>query len=427
VKDSFRNLMLNVQRLTRSGRLGEATAAIQRALGGGNARAAAEQATQAAQAARAAEPPRGFEPNAFDAEVMQAEVIDVEARVIDELQPDAPLTDFAESIPPDVFMPPPAAPAARPTPEVTIPAGGEFIAATYSCAAGSRAYKLYRPSGQRTALLPLVVMLHGCKQNPDDFAAGTRMNQLAEQNGWLVLYPAQSREVNQMGCWNWFKAEDQQRDRGEPAIIAEMTRHIVRTCGADPKRVYVAGLSAGGAMADIMATTYPDLYAAAGIHSGLAHAAAHDLMSALNAMRQGPRPRSGLVSPSRSGLAPPSRSGPAAPSREPVPTIVFHGDSDATVHPSNGDHVVAQARSAGAAGAAAPGVRVEQGEVAGGRRYTRTIQRDAQGRSSTEHWVVHGAGHAWSGGHPSGSYTDPLGPDASAQMLRFFAEHPKAA
>jgi poly(hydroxyalkanoate) depolymerase family esterase len=277
--------------------------------------------------------------------------------------------------------------------------------------AGSRAYKLYRPSGSRDGLLPLVVMLHGCKQNPDDFAAGTRMNQLAEQHGWLVLYPAQSREVNRMGCWNWFKAEDQQRGRGEPAIIAGMTRHIVQTCGADPKRVYVAGLSAGGAMADIMATTYPDLYAAAGIHSGLAHAAAHDLMSALNAMRQGPRPRTGAAA--------------SALPREPVPTIVFHGDSDATVHPSNGDHVVAQARSAGSTSVAAPGVRVEQGEVTGGRRYTRTIERDAHGHT-TEHWVVHGAGHAWSGGHASGSYTDPLGPDASAQMLRFFLEHSKA-
>jgi len=410
VKDSFRNLMLNVQRLTRSGRLADATAAIQRALGGGIGRMGARGAGVPPAASGASA--RGFEPNAFDAEAMQAEVIDVEARVIDELQPDAPLTDFVESIPPDVFMPPPGEPT-RPAPEVTTPPGGEFIAATYTCMAGSRAYKLYRPSGQRAGLLPLVVMLHGCKQNPDDFAAGTSMNQLAEQQGWLVLYPAQSREVNRMGCWNWFKAEDQQRGRGEPAIIAEMTRHIVQTCGADPKRVYVAGLSAGGAMADIMATTYPDLYAAAGIHSGLAHAAAHDLMSALNAMRQGPRPRTSAAA--------------AAAPREPVPTIVFHGDSDATVHPSNGEHVVAQARSAGSASVAAPGLRVEQGEVAGGRRYTRTIQRDVNGRCSTEHWVVHGAGHAWSGGHASGSYTDPLGPDASAQMLRFFREHPKAS
>jgi poly(hydroxyalkanoate) depolymerase family esterase len=403
VKDSFRNMMLNVQRLTRSGRLAEATAAIQRALGG---------------APRRPDPARagpgsvwrgqGVEAKALDAEAMQGEVIDVEARVVDApLADDARVTDFVESVPAEAdIAPPDAPPEARPCGDA--PAAGEFIDATFTNAAGTRAYKLYRPSGAREGLLPLVVMLHGCKQNPDDFAAGTRMNQLAEKHGWLVLYPAQAHEVNRMGCWNWFKADDQQRDRGEPAIIAGMTRLIVQTCGADPRRVYVAGLSAGGAMADIMATTYPDLYAAAGIHSGLAHAAAHDLMSALHAMRQGPHPRSS----------------PRA-AREPVPTIVFHGDSDSTVHPSNGDHVVAQVRS-GAESGAAPGVRTEHGQVPGGRRFTRTIQRDSAGCCSIEHWVVHGAGHAWSGGHRSGSYTDPLGPDASAQMLRFFLEHPKA-
>ena len=220
-----------------------------------------------------------------------------------------------------------------------------------------------------------------------------------------MLYPAQSREANPLGCWNWFKADDQQRGQGEPAIIAGMTQHIIDSCGADPRRVYVAGLSAGGAMADIMATTYPDLYAAAGIHSGLAHAAAHDLISALNAMRHGPRHAASDSAP-----------------REPVPTIVFHGDSDTTVHPSNGEHVIVKARSAAPSD---PKLQIEQGEVPGGRRFTRSSVRGDSRGSSTEHWVVHGAGHAWSGGHPSGSYTDPLGPDASAQMLRFFLEHPK--
>jgi poly(hydroxyalkanoate) depolymerase family esterase len=392
VKDSFRNLMQNVQRLTRSGRLAEATAAIQRALGGGGAARSTPSSPPAAAPSPAAP-------------AMDGDVIDVEARFIDD-----PVVD--EAVVDELFMPPPAAAPAEPpsaepiSPALDETARGEFIAGSFSSAAGSRAYKLYVPSGPRVGPLPLVVMLHGCKQNPDDFAVGTGMNRLAEANGWLVLYPAQSQAVNRLGCWNWFKAEDQQRGVGEPAIIAGMTQHIVDTHAADPRRVYVAGLSAGGAMADIMATTYPDLYAAAGIHSGLAHAAAHDLMSALNAMRQGPRERAG-----------------GAAQREPVPTIVFHGDSDTTVHPSNGERVIANAQ---ATAPSDPKLHTELGQVPGGRSYTRTIVRDDAGLSSTEHWVVHGAGHAWSGGHANGSYTDPLGPDASAQMLRFFLEHPKA-
>jgi len=384
VKDSFRNLMLNVQRLTRSGRLADATAAIQRALGGGVQAMPPVAPTAPAWSPMAA--------GARDADA-GADVIDIEVRVIDD---DVPVVD--DLVSDDLFMPPAPEPVQSPSRDA--PAPGQFITGTFNNAAGTRGYKLYVPSGIYAHPLPLVVMLHGCKQNPDDFAAGTRMNQLAEDKGWLVLYPAQSRSVNRMGCWNWFKAEDQQRDRGEPAIIAGMTRHIVASHGADPRRVYVAGLSAGGAMADIMAATYPDIYAAAGIHSGLAHAVAHDLVSALHAMRQGPRPRA---------------AGPAH--RQPVPTIVFHGDSDTTVHPSNGDHVVSRSGQT---------PQPHAGQVAGGRHYTRSVHRDAGGRCDTEHWVVHGAGHAWSGGHTSGSYTDPLGPDASAEMLRFFAEHPMA-
>jgi len=397
VKDSLRNIMLSVQRLTRSGRLAEATAAIQQALSGRTApRTAAPTGSASASAVATASPVAAATASAVaDADY----VIDVEVRVID----DDELQVVDELLPDELFVPPAAEPEPAYVPPQPDSMPGEFSTGSFSNAAGSRAYKLYVPSGMRTRPVPLIVMLHGCKQNPDDFAAGTRMNQLAEQHGWLVLYPAQARSVNRLGCWNWFKAEDQQRGRGEPAIIAGMTQHIVESHGADPTRVYVAGLSAGGAMADIMATTYPDLFAAAGIHSGLAHAAAHDLISALNAMRQGP-----------------SAARPAAAARSPLPTIVFHGDSDTTVHPSNGDHVVAQVRLREGV------VNIEAGQVAGGRSYTRTVQRDADGRSSSEHWVVHGAGHAWSGGHTSGSYTDPSGPDASSEMLRFFAAHAKS-
>jgi poly(hydroxyalkanoate) depolymerase family esterase len=275
-----------------------------------------------------------------------------------------------------------------------------FAAGRYANASDHRDYKLFVPPQAGTGPLPLVVMLHGCTQNPDDFAAGTAMNELAREQGFYVLYPAQSTKHNPQRCWNWFKHSHQARGRGEPALLAEMTRQVMAQHAVDPNRVYVAGLSAGGAMAAILGQTYPDLFAAVGVHSGLPAGAATDLPSALAAMRSGPA-SAGV--PTLGGL----------------PTIVFHGDADATVHPSNGEHI-AQAGSAGAAEA------TEQARAPGGRSYTRRVRRAASGAVVAEHWVVHGAPHAWSGGSGQGSYTDPLGPDASAEMLRFFLEHPRA-
>ncbi|WP_093564898.1 PHB depolymerase family esterase [Methylobacterium sp. 174MFSha1.1] len=294
----------------------------------------------------------------------------------------------------------------KPRRPVPVPEGARFEERSFSSAAGSRTYKVYMPAGregrEHSTALPVVVMLHGCTQDPDDFALGTRMNDLAEARGAIVVYPRQERSANAQKCWNWFQPGDQGRGAGEPALIAGIAKAVVEEFGADPTRVYVAGLSAGGAAAAILAATYPDVFAAAGIHSGLACGAARDMPSAFAAMGQG-------------GAAPPR---PGAT----VPTIVFHGDGDRTVNPINGERVVAQAL---------PGAplreTVTRGEAPGGIAYTRRVHADAEGRGIVEAWVLHGAGHAWSGGSPDGSYTEPRGPDASAEMLRFFLEHPRRA
>ena len=283
---------------------------------------------------------------------------------------------------------------------------GKFISGSYRSHAGTRPYKLYIPTGYAGKPLPMIVMLHGCTQTPDDFAAGTRMNALAEERECFVLYPAQTRAANRSRCWNWFKRADQRRDQGEPAIIAGMTREVMNRYGIDARKVYVAGLSAGGAMAAVMGAAYPDLYAAIGIHSGLAAGSAHDVPSAFAAMRGTPPPSPGSAV-----------SGPASGA---VPVIVFHGDRDTTVHPRNGEQVILESVDRNAASNT---LSVEHGRVPGGHAYTRTVHSDPTGRVILEHWLVHGAGHAWSGGSPRGSYTDPKGPDAARAMIRFFYQN----
>ncbi len=294
--------------------------------------------------------------------------------------------------------------------KVDVAGSGQWIAGTHTCAAGTLDYKLYIPSGYHGQAVPLVVMLHGCTQTPDDFAAGTGMNGVAEAEGLLVAYPAQASTANISKCWNWFEAAHQQREQGEPALIAGITRQVMAQYNIDPGRVYVAGLSAGGAMAAIMGATYPDLYAAIGVHSGLAPGCAQDLPSAFQAMQQG---------------------GPRRQSRigRPAPLILFHGDGDSTVHMCNADRLVQQWTAAAGSqtpGAAVSPVRVERGQVDGGHTYTRQIYYDGRGQPVVERWTIHGAGHAWSGGNHSGSYTDPAGPDASRELARFFREHTRA-
>jgi poly(hydroxyalkanoate) depolymerase family esterase len=297
-------------------------------------------------------------------------------------------------------------PALWKAPAVAVPEGAAYLRRTFACAAGSRDYKVYVPSGAEGRALPLIVMLHGCTQHPDDFAVGTGMNRLAEKRGFIVAYPGQPVSANPSACWNWFHLAHQRRDEGEPAIIAGITRAVMAEFAIDPGRVYVAGLSAGGAMAAIMSATYPELYAAAGIHSGLPRGAAADLPSAFAAMR--------------------GDSNPAAPARRKrranarVRSIVFHGANDKTVDPSNAEAILAEVR----AGLSRRAREARQEGFEGGRAYTRTIVTDARGVPHAEYWAIEGLGHAWSGGSAEGSFTDQRGPDASREMLRFFLATP---
>jgi poly(hydroxyalkanoate) depolymerase family esterase len=284
-----------------------------------------------------------------------------------------------------------------------VPEGAQFVARSFACAAGARDYKLYIPASAPAQPRGLVVMLHGCKQNPDDFACGTNMNMVAETHGMLVAYPAQPGTANVSSCWNWFNPSDQQRNAGEPSIIAGITRQIMAEFHLDRHQVFIAGLSAGGAMAAIMGETYPDLYAAVGIHSGLAYGSADDVIGAFAAMRG-----EGVSKPA-ARVRQPART-------PPVRTIVFHGSADTVVHPSNADEIVAAARlKRGGCDAKRDRVQTADGWAA-----TRTIVVDDSGTEVVEYWLVDGAAHSWCGGDPTGSYTDSRGPDASSEMVRFF-------
>ncbi|MGY4622737.1 extracellular catalytic domain type 1 short-chain-length polyhydroxyalkanoate depolymerase [Bradyrhizobium sp. USDA 4486] len=371
-------------RLTRSGQLVEATALLQRMLRGEHTRDITSPATQ-----RSTETEK------------DVPIIDAKPHAAETRRPSRtvrPPVDLAQNLP-GLGLGGPLR-RARPSMADIVPDGTRFVEGSYGNAAGSRTYRLFIPSGYHGQAIPLVIMLHGCTQSPEDFAAGTRMNFIAEEQTCFVAYPAQRAEANQAKCWNWFRPADQQRDGGEPSLIAGITRQVMRDHSVDPRRVYVAGLSAGAAAAAVMGSTYGDLYAAVGIHSGLACGAATDLPSALMAMKQG----GGSEAMPGDGL--------------PVPTIVFHGDRDTTVHSKNGDRIVRQS-----IGGTSTTAKVHRGRVPGGHAYTRTVHVDAGGRGILEHWEIHRAGHAWSGGSPAGSYTDPDGPDATREMLRFFLEH----
>jgi poly(hydroxyalkanoate) depolymerase family esterase len=268
-----------------------------------------------------------------------------------------------------------------------IPDGAAFDPLRHAGPHGARDYRLFRPSPGRGPIRGLVLMLHGCTQTPEDFAVGTGMNRQAEAQGLLVVYPEQTRAHNANLCWNWFRATDQGRAGGEAAILADLAAAVAAEHALPPWRVFAAGLSAGGAMAAILAQTHPEIVAAAGVHSGLAPGSAQDVASAFAAMR-------GEASPRAEALR--------------APAIIFHGSADATVAPVNAGRLAGSLLAT-----------EETSGTAAGRRYDVLSGRNAAGHP-VEVWRIDGAGHAWSGGDAAGSHADPRGPDASAEMVRFF-------
>jgi poly(hydroxyalkanoate) depolymerase family esterase len=385
MNDNQNATMADALRLTREGRLTEATALLQQGLGG------------AGQSTPAQPVPAGRLPGPTG--------LPRASGLLDKLQARLPLGGPLGLPGNSPLVRPslvgsggsPAAAAAASAP------GGEIRHLTHSEAAGSRTYDLYIPTGYVGEPVPLIVMLHGGTQDATDFAAGTRMNDLAELRTFLVAYPEQSTAANNGRYWNWFRSGDQQRNQGEPAIIAGITRQVMSDYAVDEARVYIVGFSSGGAMTAVMAAAYPDLYAGAGIHSGLAPGAAHDLPSAFAAMQNGG----------------------AAGFTMKVPVIVFHGDRDNIVAPVNADRVIAsriRAASVDGGQGLRPPTTTDGGDQPG-HSVSRKIYREVDGRVVAEQWTIHGGSHAWFGGSPVGSYTDSQGPDASAEMLRFFLEH----
>lgn len=366
--------MRKAAQLTRMGVLMHATRLIQRALMG---------------SAPATKPQANHSPKPRPANAANdAQVKDVQARVINMPRPQQEL------------MAGPSQPARE----------ASFTESTFLFEAERYPYRLYIPAASdvaRTQPMPLIVLLHGCKQNAQDFARGTAMNALAGQQQCMVLYPEQISSANAARCWNWFDPGHQQAGHGEPGMIAALTQKVLASNGdgpqADPQRVYLAGLSAGGAMAALVTGLYPGLFAALGVHSGLAAGAAQDLMSAFSAMRNGAKGRTSAA----------------------LPTIVFHGSADTTVHPDNGKHITDAALAALKTSGLILAESKSSVSSASDQPTERLVYRAADGTPYVERWLVDAGLHAWSGGNAAGSYTAPGGPDASAAMLAFFLQHKK--
>ena len=409
LQKSFIQSMLKATRLTGKGSLMDATRLIQRTLAGLASSPHAPSAPSAGSTTPATRPSS----EVTDVEAKPARFTPTPASPVDAPQP------LEEALTPNFILSPsaepaPPAPVAAPAPSVYRP--GVFTESTLQFKGEHYAYRLYIPASPppsdtaaasaTSGPLPLVVLLHGCKQNALDFAKGTGMNALADQQQVVVLYPEQLSKANSGNCWNWFEPTHQTRS-GEPGMIAALTRKVMAVSHGDvqidPERVYIAGLSAGGAMAAVVAELYPDIFAAVGVHSGLPAGAAQSMVGAFGAMRRG--------GPVQTATA--------------IPTIVFHGAADTTVHPDNGQYVSDAARAAmGNNGQEL--VKSEQTVRTQGQRPAKRVSYlDDSGKPCVEHWTVGDAGHAWSGGSAAGSYTDPKGPSASRAMLAFFLQHRK--
>lgn len=402
---NLKRLMGEATQLVRSGQLADATRAIQQTLGAAVARHSNEPTRATPLPAPS---PAGDEAPRWRSAAAAQDVED--AVVIDRSAPTPQVEPKAPTVP---------RPAASNHPLAEPPGSFTRVVFTHPSARHHpHHYHLYVPPGATAGTrMPLVLMLHGCTQNPVDFATGTGMNDAAAPANALVLYPEQPHSANPNGCWNWFRPGDQHRGSGEPALLVAMLRDVMARHPVDVERVYVAGLSAGGAMAAVLGREYPDVFAAVGVHSGLQAGAAHNVMGALSAMKSGAKPGPATHSTGNAAASPPP------------PLIVFHGDADTTVHAHNAEQLIqAQlAALAGAQGGTQHTVQtVHRGESPGGRGYTRTVYaRPAEptGAVVAEHWLLHHTGHAWAGGHASGSHTDPAAVDATAEMLRFFLAH----
>lgn len=281
---------------------------------------------------------------------------------------------------------------------------------TFTAEAGTRDYWVYVPTSYRPGShAALIVMLHGCTQDAGDIARGTRLNERAEQEGFIVLYPEQPETMNPKKCWNWYDTNNQQRDRGEPALIHGMTRDVMAKYAVGRHRVYLAGISAGAAMATLVAVAYPETYNAIALHSGMEYRAADNVMEALAAMKDGgPDPRA-------QGAAALTAMGARA---KVIPVLIVHGSKDTVVPPLHAAQLLVQWL---VVNGAMDAPRDESSHVLeDGYRYTRAQYTNRDGRVVVESIVVAELGHAWSGGSAEGTYTDAKGPNATDEMIRFF-------